>query len=338
MKRFLTMVLVFFVGLLGLVLIRFVVSPYYSGNPVFGAKLAEYRKMEASVNTAVFGSSRMYRHIDPLLLDSLLGDRNVSTYNFADRGSFNPESYFLYERFLDDLPEGSIRLAYLELQELNNLTPGNALTTQGSYWNSPSMLRYCLGYIAGSDLTFFGKWKLRVKYLMSFLYRIIDLTTLKYLAETPGPVQGIRGFYALDEQVADGVGIKPLLERYEEVRADSTEFGRRRKAAGKIPVLYASGAQGNAYFLKYLNRLIDRSAKKGIHLVLVLPPRLDEPAYRELVPVVKALPQAHAIELASLSKYPELYEMAYTFDVGHLNSRGANFLTTQLAEETRKVW
>ena len=75
--------------------------PYYYGNELFAKKLAYYNKHQENYNTVIFGSSRMYRQVIPDLLDSILIQDNISSFNFASQACFNPESYYLYENFIE---------------------------------------------------------------------------------------------------------------------------------------------------------------------------------------------------------------------------------------------
>ncbi|MCB0458303.1 MAG: hypothetical protein KDC91_11215, partial [Flavobacteriaceae bacterium] len=82
--------------------------------------------------------------------------------------------------------------------------------------------------------------------------------------------------------------------------------------------------------LKKIYALIERSEKQGIQLVFILSPRnIDTETYK----VSTQIPQEHFLDLSSASRFPELYSLENSFDLGHLNDQGTAFYTKLLVEE-----
>ena len=128
--------------------------PYGYGNEDYLYKQAEYKEKEKDFNTVVFGSSRMYRHLNVSLLDSLIPELQITTYNFATPGSYNPESYYLYSQFLNHLDSGKVKLAYLELMPLNYISTENILSVKSNYWNTNAFFYYSLSYISNASFVY----------------------------------------------------------------------------------------------------------------------------------------------------------------------------------------
>lgn len=87
----------------------------------------------------------------------------------------------------------------------------------------------------------------------------------------------------------------------------------------------------------YGRKTLDKrnSIKKGIDLYFVLPPRLPEGMYAELNAVLDQLPSKNVIKLYKYPQHSEFYTSANSFDLGHLNDKGAYLFTTELATQIR---
>jgi hypothetical protein len=56
---------------------------------------------------------------------------------------------------------------------------------------------------------------------------------------------------------------------------------------------------------------------------------------------MEQLPCEHIVTAANPFKYPKLYDVDYSFDVGHFNTRGASLFTQYLAGELQScgaIW
>ncbi len=116
MKRFIYKTFFFLSFLLLLLIIKKNITPFYIGDPIFKAKFEDFINNKENFNTISFGSSRIYRHLNTTLLDSLLNNYYLSTYNLAVGATYNPESYYLYEELIQTLDSGDIKLTFVELQ------------------------------------------------------------------------------------------------------------------------------------------------------------------------------------------------------------------------------
>jgi hypothetical protein len=84
-----------------------------------------------------------------------------------------------------------------------------------------------------------------------------------------------------------------------------------------------------------LLKLIDKSNRKGVYLIFLIPPRLQR--YEELLALKEELPSENAVEIAIPNKYPMLYQVNYSFDVGHFNTKGAQLFSMYLASELEAI-
>lgn len=115
---------------------------------------------------------------------------------------------------------------------------------------------------------------------------------------------------------------------------DTAALEKRRSIADQA-FLENSHQRFNTEHLKMLLKLIDRSNRKGVHLIFLMPPRLQR--YEELLALKEELPSENVVEVANPNKYPMLYQVKYSFDVGHLNTKGAQFFSIYLARELEAI-
>ena len=340
MKLFGKKILVFF-GLLFVVqLITLSVLPYDYGNLGY-AKKANYLKHHSKeFNTAVFGSSHMFRGVNAPLLDSLLEDKSVSTYNLAMSGTSNPEVYHLYENFLEGVKKGSLKTVLLELQPLNNISLENIYTTRRSYYNDLPKLIYAWKYIYASKFSFRKKLSFAKEYFQNFLYSFYNSEIYRYPIEwheeKNKPLTSIQGFkscnQALKEEGGSFIKRKERFQRKPELNRERIESAKKVREFKKLKFY-------NKPHLDYMRELIKKSKDKGVQLIFIVAPRMQANAYKQTVPLLKHLPKKNAIDLADYYHYKELYRRSNAFDESHPNEKGARILTHLLAGKlNEKLW
>ena len=99
MKKYLLKSLVFVVLVLILSSIIQLLAPYYWANEGYSAKIRYINETPEQYNTLFFGSSRMYRHIYPIIFDKR-SIYPVHSFNVGFAETFVPETYYLLENFL----------------------------------------------------------------------------------------------------------------------------------------------------------------------------------------------------------------------------------------------
>lgn len=340
MKSFIIKTLAFTIILLSLLILKYKFTPYYRGDSVFAIKHEHFFQSKAKYNTVFFGSSRVYRHVDVGLFDEVMNDYKLNTFNFAAPATFNPEIYFLYSNFLNEIDSGQIKFAFIEMQELNIISNENVHTTKASYWNNYESLNFALNYLSNSNFQHVNKLGMYKVFLSSFVYKFYDFdivsSNLKSRNKTLYKKIGLDGFYPLDQELQDNPNDRSIKERWSKFEADTTVIKNRIAEVKTIESKF-SDTKLNDYHLFYIKNLIGKSFQKGVHLIFVLPPRLTESQYTSLIPLSKSIPVNHKIELYSYAKHPELYQAKNSFDVGHLNSNGAMIFTQKLSKEFAMV-
>ena len=335
MSKFLRKLLVFALPVMALAIIKKAMTPYHFGDTLHAQKLAHFQSNQALYNTVFFGSSRVYRHINPAVFDAALSEQEVRSFNFATPSTMNPESYYLYEEFLKELKPGQIRYVVLEAHVLIKLSQ-NATTTKGSYWNTFKNLNYSLRYLHASSFSTSEKWHATGNYLQSFFYGLVDFGILNPQRRARHAEQQIQyhqaGYLALEDELQQLGSESIRIQRRAKFQSDTSRLATRIRAAKKQELYKQLRGQYNAVHFDRLQHLQQLSEAKGIQLFFLLPPRLKQADYEELVPLLRGFPPEQVL---SLYEYPEnaaFYSTAYSFDIGHFNKEGADLFTRKLAE------
>jgi len=317
---------------------RLFLTPFY-GNQIYTAKYEKFSSAPGTYNTVVMGSMKLYRQIDPVLLDESLAAFSTSTFNLAAPTTDHPEVFYLYEQLLEENDRFGIRTALIELQPLNYILENNVTSPRNYYWHNFSDLTYAIAYMRDAQRPFGEKADYIYKYVMSYIVKTTNLYGYKALRlpEKRGSVgrEG-NGFYALDDEMVDVGGENFFTNRLATFLEDGEAHIERRKTQ-LTPQFnrddYADFV--NQTFLKKLNALIAASDAKGVKLVFIIPPRGEE--YLELLAIKNELPADHIIELANPGTVPELYTVAGSFDTNHLNKAGAAIFTSHVAKALREI-
>lgn len=340
MKVFLFRLILFLSMLSVLMAAKVVLMPYHAGSGIYTRKLNTLRESDKPYNTFIFGSSRMYRQLDPIILDSALAEFDIVSYNLAVDATFQPESYYLYSHFLESDLSRNAELVFLELSSIPEAGRSNASTAKGSYWLTPGNLIYCWRYINSMkrndpDLDI---WQWRKFYVQSFLFRIYDFSSLKGLLDEQEFTSGKEGFYSCEAQLKRDGKKSFLFEWNKNFKQHSDAILRKKvQAASSVDSLIDNSSTNFQPHLEYLESLIDESESRDIKLVVVLPPRLTIEAYEELAPVFAAIPDSNKIDVSQYPEFEELYLLENSFDGAHLNEAGIKLFTGDLSEEAEEL-
>jgi len=324
------------IGILFCFGLSFLRSPYY-GNPTYQNKFTFFSENINSYNAIVFGSSRMYRHFIPNLFDSLLNTPNLNTFNLAVAGGFNPETYYLYEKFLETIKPNQIKYAFIELQPVKEIAKKNMNTERVFYWLNLKYFLFSYRYIQNSNLTS-NKTELLTILRKSFINKLIHSYNLKnifFSKQTSNNFFKTEGYSNTDEYSLHLPSNNELLERRQTFLSDTTTI--QKIIAASIVELNNSQLEyyKNEVHLEKLLEIIETSKQKGIEVIFIIPPRISR--YEELYALKHYLPKTNVVDISNAEKYPLLYQSKYSFDVGHLNNAGAILFTEYVAQEIKNI-
>lgn len=339
MKSFITKLLCFILLYFAVSIVISVFIPYHWGNPWYSTKVQYLEKNnQLAYNTFFFGSSRVYRQLDPELFDSVFNSfsqEKVSSFNLGAPSTFNPQSYFLYEHFLNSDLSNNAKYCFLELREVS--LSGNLMHEERTtYWqNFTDLLFIGKSIYANDQIGFIQKTKTGLNYSMSYFENLFHLGHFGQQLISPdyyddrylGPHKN--GFFSLDKDYETNTDEKikeDFKKRKNSFRNNAYLFNNR-----KSQLLNSYNTISNSYDevnLKRILALIEQSKQKGIELIFILSPGN---ASQESINLSTHIPEMNIIDLANPKKYGFLYNLDNLFDKGHLNSKGATAYSKMLA-------
>jgi len=323
MKKFLKQISYFLIlAIISLNLIEYLL-PYYYGNNTFASKLSYLENNESKFNTLFLGSSRTDHSISPQIIDSVLTEENIKSFNFGVGGTSNPESYYLTENIIKKIDSTKIKVIVLEVSPLRDMSLKNIKTTRNTYYHSTKQSIFSLRVLKEESYPFKYKTKLVFKYLLHYLKNKINFSKLIYLRDSSINIDKIdkTNYNGFKTTVIHGNSIFPA-KRNDLQKSLSYELDSLQKTS----ISFSTHA-------KRLNKIYLQSKEKGIKLFFLVQPKDFD--YTFLNNLTGKLPKGSLINIASASKHPEFYEEYYSLDPGHLNSRGAIIFSKTLAKEIK---
>ncbi|MBX2877813.1 MAG: hypothetical protein KTR30_37175 [Saprospiraceae bacterium] len=304
---------------------------------------------ENTWNTYFFGSSRVHNQIDPAVFDHLVNlqeHHEIRSFNLGAQGAFPPQSYFLFEKFLDSKHSDGVKFCFLELRELARIKPANSVPANHSYWLSLKEISFALRCLL-LDPTKSRVYKRSqiLRHLRAYVENVLHIGHFKAQISTPH-------YYDDLSLGPEKNGYLPCEYQYEmtQNKALREALLKKRKRLEEEPerlqdrsIKHLQGYKGysDAYYSEAhqerVLQLIERAKEKGIHLILIYISSGTNQNPGRAINLCRSLPKSHIIELANPTKFPELYYVANAFDPGHLNAKGSRIFTRYLAQEFKKI-
>ena len=311
----------------------------YAGNPVYALKHDFFIQNQDQFNAIALGSSLTYRHLIPETFDASLNTCKTTTFNLGADGMFNPETYYLYENLLNEIPADSLDYVFLEIETIQNIKTENLATARNYYWHSLRYWLFSTKYTLDSAESSAIKLEQVKEYSISYLYRLLLGFRVLF---APLPNQSLDlvqdGFYAFDAQMnnpqTEEKERNRLIGKYDALQQDTSVLQERAAIAQKTFSAAEDSAINQAHLRKLLH-LLEKSEEKGVELIFFVPPRLH--TYRGLASVVEKLPSDRVVEVFDPVKYPELYQLELSFDEIHLTEEGAEIFSRYFAEAVGDV-
>ncbi len=342
MKSFLTNLARYLFFIIGLLIITHTTTPFDWGNEGIAVKRAYLDEKgrdskNNQYNTFFLGSSRTYRHIIPSLFDSIIG--HTKSYNFGINGLSSHESYWILENLFKGSYFKKDDVIFLELQAFKGIPDKNLHSVRTKYFLNLENLIFAIRVLLneehqgiGNHLISYCENVLRIGMVKAYVDHIflnnISAKKRHYL----GPKGD--GFYSLDENlIHKGKGYKSLQQRNTNFKQDFRVLKSRKKSISNYFKKASSSTSFNQAHLNKILQLIDLGNKQGVKIIFFYPPRLED----DIVELYDSIPLPNKIELANPNKYPEFYSLDNSFDVGHLNRRGAEVFTEALTKKVNEI-
>ncbi len=302
---------------------------YVSGSPDVGLlhdKLAYWHLHKDSFDTLFFGSSRIYRGIDPTEFDHAMAGHGHSTrsFNFGVAGMTAHETNALIRRVLRTKP-ARLRWVVVELDHWDPVIDHrNRLKRRGILWHDLPETASALRSTSLLDTGVGPRADLMVTHVVHFLARAAaagrghDLLT-----NDSGPIPAFerRGFETFPERAYKS---HPMRRRFLRELSAYEHAVATVKTANAVRV---SAADYNTGALREQIAMIRRAGAQPVHIIPPVPratPALRQLASAGLVPRLLAFNDPES--------YPELFHRDGRFDREHLTGDAAAIFSRRLAE------
>lgn len=307
MKKYL-ITITFWFGLISIIGIASLSIKKFSfyGNPLIDRKLTYFNSQSNKYNTLLIGSSRVYRQLNPEILDSICG---TSSYNLGAPASSMMENLYTLHRM--DIE--AIQTLILELQPIMPFNSVNENTYREIYIEDSYILPIHLSnYYEKKN---FPSYVRSIKNYIKNIYSFYKWRTLK----KSNPLPANNGFKPLNMK-SDGL-------RNKEYRKDTLIISRRLKENTKMKINTYSTLE------KEIIKLNNKLKSQNTQLIIYLPPIFKNTVNTSQIENA-GIP---IINMYDPKQYPEFYESKNIFDKGHLNLKGANILTEKFANQLLNI-
>jgi len=201
MVKFIIRVLVFASILFGILLAVKNLTPFYWGNKIIEEKINHIFSSDEFYDTFFIGSSKTYRHIDPIVFDELT---NLNSYNLASSGMHYLESHFIADKFLKKYEyDGAINI-FQQKMVPTGIAKRNLHSVRSKYYLDFKRLKMGLKYYWQKR-----DYKQIYYHIILFIENQFCIGTIKskikFSLREPRELDSLvkeqRGFYPLDQQL-----------------------------------------------------------------------------------------------------------------------------------------
>ena len=347
MKKFLKKILLYLFIYLVISKIIFLFIPYHWGNPWYSSKIRYLENNKKyNYNTYFFGSSRIYRQINPIEFDSVFNEKfkgeNIKSFNLGAPATFPPQSYYLYENFLESNLANDVRYCFLELDNISDINDDLMHQERSNYWLNLDYLIFTSKYFLEEKGSFLNRIKDATDYYVSYLENSFhyghfgeSLTDHNYYKDFyVGPNN--RGNLTLDYNLnmTNNLKTKKGLIKRRNKLIDNPDKLKYIKSKSKKENLNYDKSYVNSSHLERINNLIFKSKLKNIKLFFIISPRNVD---NKILSLGNEIPKKNLIDMSDPEKYPKLYDIINSFDFTHLNEKGSTIYSRKLGNSFFRI-
>ena len=306
-------------------------------------KVEYFEAHKDEYDLVVIGSSRSARGVDSVLVEEELARHGIEarTFNLAVGGMRTFEQDFVLHEILDMRPArlkwvlfegGPVGMGLREDHVFRN--PNNLWTTRGVFWHTPESTAKVLRAIRRLPLPWTKKLVQAATHVQIMMARWVSYGMGgAVVARARGREDRVTG-RARDE-VLEAQGGHQGLEQVtgrdaslemEELLRDPEPYLARVRA---IPDENAMDVPFEEIELGIYREQLDAARELGVELVYFTPPGYEGTPERLRVHEAGILPAL--LHFSDPELYPELFQLEYRFDKGHLNRRGVERFSRLLA-------
>lgn len=315
--------------------------PYHWGNPWYSTKIRHLESLEKNnYNTLFFGSSKTYRQINPLIFDEkvnlLIPNQQIKSFNLGAPATFPPQTYYLLENFLKSPLALNVKYVFLELDEVRNIGNYVLHEERTNYWVTQKEFLFSLSsFLHKSDISIKVKASAVKNFTISYIENIFHLGHFTsslakknyYKKIYLGQIQN--GFYSLEQDLIDSENEENnKICKQRRLDLNNSEILKNLVLSESLKINNPVAHFNKINHSRILS-LTHLCEKNNIELILIIPPRQTVQSIRRLS---KILPN-QIIDMSDPREFPALYQKTNSFDVAHLNNKGAKLYSKLLAKK-----
>lgn len=309
---------------------------------------AKYEYFSAHKNefdVAFFGSSRVFRAIDPRIVDAQLKSEGVEarSFNLGVGGMTSFECDFLFKEILA-LESQRLKVMVIEDQpwDPSSYFLGNTWSSRSIYWHTPAGTALALGSVFSADIpvtTRLDEAWTHVRLCGMKLTNIaqgpriaLDLLGMSkdphQRALTPDQLDTAAGFQALDELVT----AEFAAQWHDKLVAHKTEFDN---IMGTIPGQNAKKPEMSRYSEVAIAEQNELARRAGTVLVRMIPPASE--GHPEALELARRGDFEKLLDYNDPLRFPRYFQVDWRFDDHHLNRAGAEDLSRRVGTDLAPI-
>ncbi|MFC0876137.1 hypothetical protein ACE01N_06065 [Saccharicrinis sp. FJH2] len=342
MKSIIKPAILFFIGLIIISNIPKLFSDYYWANTTWKTKINYLSTNNIKPECVFIGSSRVLRQINPEIIDSVVFEDSLQSFNLGSNATFIPESFYLYKNFIKTDISKNLKYVVIELGVPELIGKGNFKTSKESYFRNIHNTLFSLKYIEKSDLSLKAKLKQGFFHVYAITNNILGLGQIKSRITSTNNLENqflgenYDGFFPLEDQLKiHDRYYDHLLKRVKRFNQSQIDLITRKKYNSEK---YQVESKSSQILFKEYKRIVKLSNQKGVKVIFLIPPRLSK---YQISGIKQELANQHndlsIIDLSSPERFPDLYKNDLSFDIGHLNNDGSKLMSLKLAAQLKLI-
>ena len=310
-------------------------------DPTLNSKLNFFLE-DNKFNTAFVGTSKTLRQIDTKIFSDYFG-KKISAFNMGVIGLFP----FRMNDFAERVSTKK-RLKYLFIE----IAPIDRVGSNYDYNPnilalSPSRFFTLLDYLKSNQIKLKTKLGYIVHYSRAFTYKYLGLGGSKQLlllsgANKPEVVPSYNdnndrnGFSPFDPLIKKGHFSKNMLKGSADLKKNPTQITR---VIASYKTAQENLNKTTDRFLLSIEKLAVSISEKGVTPIFVVPPRQMDYGLSPVLNQKNYLKEKgfHVFDFSDPEEYPALYLVENSFDLSHLNEKGATIYTNNIISKFEEI-
>lgn len=325
--------------LIGIGINRVVSTPEHWGSIQMNTKLKFLKEKNFDYKIYFIGSSVTFRHVIPSVLNKALGEESNYAFNLGADGTLPPETFHVMDYLLE--ADKTVDYIFFEINSFHHLPEHVFIPTKTKYYFHIKDLLLSYKYFLSSNLVWFKKLGMAGKYTILYLENLFKVgMRADYIKFING--KNVFGYDLLGKKQDGYLTLPNLMTKDKQIQKQMPSLLKKYKQSYEVGYTKLKENRLDDNYNQTLSTLlveqIKKAEAKGVTVIFILNPinHVFDKA-EEMVALLQSLPEKNRIDLANPYKYSDLYKVENRWDEGHLNSKGAQLYTQELANQFEAI-